>query len=63
MTTSPPSNLAALLPPTWKEEVVHWIEQDMPKWDVGGLVRHAAIPSPSSDGGLVLIPQTVHPAA
>jgi len=31
-------SLAALLPPTWKEEVVHWIEQDMPKWDVGGLV-------------------------
>ena len=29
---------AALLPPTWKEEVVRWIQQDIPKWDVGGFV-------------------------
>ena len=28
----------ALLPPHWKEEVVRWVQQDMPKWDVGGLV-------------------------
>jgi len=33
-----PYALHALLPPTWKEEVVRWIQQDMPKWDVGGLV-------------------------
>lgn len=34
----PPQGLASLLPPTWKEEVTRWIQQDMPKWDVGGLV-------------------------
>jgi len=28
----------ALLPPHWKEEVVRWVQQDIPKWDVGGLV-------------------------
>jgi len=34
----PHAKLPALLPPHWKEEIVKWIEQDMPKWDVGGLV-------------------------
>ena len=33
-----PTNLPALLPPHWKDEVVRWISQDMPKWDVGGFV-------------------------
>lgn len=35
---SGPDNLSALLPPNWQEEVKRWIEQDMPKWDVGGFV-------------------------
>uniref|UniRef100_A0A7S2CYV5 Nicotinate-nucleotide pyrophosphorylase [carboxylating] n=1 Tax=Haptolina brevifila TaxID=156173 RepID=A0A7S2CYV5_9EUKA len=35
---TPPRNLQALLPPHWREEIVQWIQQDMPKWDVGGLV-------------------------
>jgi len=32
------SDLTSLLPPHWKEEVTRWLEQDMPKWDVGGYV-------------------------
>lgn len=32
------TDFAALLPPTWKEEVVHWIQQDVPKLDVAGFV-------------------------
>lgn len=32
------SSLATLLPPHWKEVVVRWIQEDMPKWDVGGYV-------------------------
>mmetsp|Transcript_102236 Transcript_102236/g.305204 ORF Transcript_102236/g.305204 Transcript_102236/m.305204 type:complete len:317 (-) Transcript_102236:132-1082(-) len=31
-------DLRALLPPHWREEVERWIQQDMPKWDVGGYV-------------------------
>ncbi|KAL1510541.1 hypothetical protein AB1Y20_006844 [Prymnesium parvum] len=36
------ADLINLLPVTWKEEVIHWIQQDMPKWDVGGVVVGAA---------------------
>ena len=35
---NPPDNLQALLPPHWREEIKRWLEQDMPKWDVGGFV-------------------------
>ena len=33
-----PENLAHLLPAHWKEEVGRWMQQDMPKWDIGGFV-------------------------
>lgn len=34
----PPANLAHLLPPHWKREVEQWIADDVPSFDVGGLV-------------------------
>jgi len=36
--TGVPEGLSSLLPPHWKTEVARWLEQDMPKWDVGGFV-------------------------
>lgn len=33
-----PENLAHILPAHWKEEVGRWMQQDMPKWDIGGFV-------------------------
>lgn len=33
-----PDNLPALLPLHWKKDVARWIDEDMPKWDVGGFV-------------------------
>jgi len=50
----------ALLPPTWKEEVIRWIQQDVPKWDVGGFVvgdePHHAMLLGKSAGVLAGIP-------
>lgn len=58
--TTPPSDLSALLPPHWKDEIVRWIEQDMPKWDVGGLVvgtaPHHAMLLGKSEGVLAGVP-------
>lgn len=58
------SDLSALLPPTWKEEVVHWIQQDAPKWDVGGYVvgsapQHAMLLG-KSEGILAGVPFANH---
>jgi len=36
--TRAPRDWSTVLPPHWKEEVIRWIQQDMPKWDVGGFV-------------------------
>jgi len=51
---------SALLPPTWKEEVIHWIQQDIPKWDVGGFVvgdaPHYAMLLGKSEGVLAGVP-------
>jgi len=53
-------NFRALLPPHWKEEVVRWIQQDMPKWDVGGLVvgeePHHAMLLGKTEGVLAGVP-------
>ena len=37
-----PEGLENLLPPHWKEEIKHWLEQDIPKWDIGGFVVGSA---------------------
>ena len=52
--------LPNLLPPHWKEEVARWIQQDMPKWDVGGFVvgaePHHATLLGKSEGVLAGVP-------
>ena len=55
-----PDNLPALLPPHYKEEIARWIEDDMPKWDVGGFVvgdaPHHAMLLGKSEGVLAGVP-------
>jgi len=50
----------ALLPPHWKEEVIHWMQQDIPKWDVGGFVvgndQHHAMLLGKGEGVLAGVP-------
>jgi len=59
-TSGVPEGLASLLPPHWKEEVARWIEQDMPKWDVGGFVvgdsAHHAMLLGKGEGVLAGVP-------
>jgi hypothetical protein len=54
------STFAAILPPTWKDEVGRWLAQDMPKWDIGGFVvgelsQHAMLLG-KSEGVLAGVP-------
>jgi len=59
-TSAVPSNLPSLLPPHWKQDVARWIEQDMPKWDVGGFVvgdePHHAMLLGKTEGVLAGVP-------
>ena len=56
----PPANLEALLPPHWRDEVERWLQQDMPKWDVGGFVvgdePHHAMLLGQAEGVLAGVP-------
>ena len=56
--------LAAILPPSWKEEVSRWLAQDMPKWDIGGYVvgdePHHAMLLGKAEGVLAGVPFATH---
>merc|ERR1719326_1397353 len=58
--TSETRDLSALLPPSWKQRIIQWIEDDVPKWDVGGLVvgdaPHHAMLLGKSEGVLAGVP-------
>jgi len=55
---------ASILPPTWKDEVTRWLQQDMPKWDIGGFVvgddPHHAMLLGKSVGVLAGVPFATH---
>jgi nicotinate-nucleotide pyrophosphorylase (carboxylating) len=52
--------LANLLPAHWRDEIERWMQQDMPKWDIGGFVvgdaPHHAMLLGKSEGVLAGVP-------
>ena len=62
--SSVPDSLLTLLPLHWKDDVAKWIDQDMPKWDIGGFVvgsmPHHAMLLGKSEGVLAGVPFATH---
>ena len=52
--------MANLLPAHWRDEIERWMQQDMPKWDIGGFVvgdaPHRAMLLGKSEGVLAGVP-------
>ena len=57
-------SLALLLPKHWHKEIERWMENDMPKWDIGGFVvgddPHHAMLLGKSEGVLAGVPFATH---